>query len=176
MCRTSLLTPARSYLADILCSLIDCDPITAYNSIQWPNDIFTADLTIHLPKLSYGADLTALAIHLMQRVRHSLSHSACGIVSLTAHTQYFPSCPLFIFPLRGVHLRIMFMSKTLPRLVLPYISDRKDSYGKDPSIGLRDPSSPDLGRKRLVEFSSPNIGSELHGKHLRSTILGGPYC
>ena len=65
------------------------------------------------------------------------------------------------------------MSKTLPRLLLPYINDRKDSYGKDPSIGLRDPSSPDLGRRKLVvEFSSPNIGSEFHGKHLRSTILG----
>ena len=67
----------------------------------------------------------------------------------------------------------MFSSKTLPRLLLPYVNDRKDSYGKDPSVGLRDPCSPDLGRKRLVvEFSSPNIASEFHGKHLRSTILG----
>ena len=67
----------------------------------------------------------------------------------------------------------MFRSKTLPRLLLPYVNDRKDSYGKDPSVGLRDPCSPDLGRKRLVvEFSSPNIASEFHGKHLRSTILG----
>jgi arginyl-tRNA synthetase len=65
------------------------------------------------------------------------------------------------------------MSKTLPRLLLPYINDRKDSYGKDPSLGLRDPSSPNLGRKKLiVEFSSPNIASEFCSKHLRSTILG----
>ena len=65
------------------------------------------------------------------------------------------------------------MPNTLPRLLLPYINDRKDSYGKDPSIGLRDHFSPDLGRKKLViEFSSPNIVSELESKHLRSTILG----
>jgi arginyl-tRNA synthetase len=67
----------------------------------------------------------------------------------------------------------MFTPNTLPRLVLPYIIDRKDSYGKDPSIGLRDPSLPDLGRKKIViEFSSPNIVSELESKNLQSTILG----
>jgi arginyl-tRNA synthetase len=77
----------RSYLADILCSLIDCDPITAYNSIQWPNDIFAADLTVPLQKLSHSADPTALAIDLMQRVRHSLSYNVCGTVSLTTHAQ-----------------------------------------------------------------------------------------
>jgi arginyl-tRNA synthetase len=68
----------RSYLADILRSLIDCDPITAYNSIQWPNDIFTADLTVPLPKLSHGADTTAFAIDLMERVRHSLPYTVSG--------------------------------------------------------------------------------------------------
>jgi hypothetical protein len=73
----------RSYLADILRSLIDCDPITAYNSIQWPNDIFTADLTVPLPKLSHGADPIAFAINLMQRVRHSLPNTVSGPISLT---------------------------------------------------------------------------------------------
>jgi arginyl-tRNA synthetase len=51
--------------------------------------------------------------------------------------------------------------------------DRNSSYGRDVSLGLRDPSSPDLGRKKVVvEFSSPNIASEFEAKHLRSTILG----
>ncbi|KIX03973.1 arginine-tRNA ligase [Rhinocladiella mackenziei CBS 650.93] len=143
----------RSYLADILRNLVQCDLPTAYNCIQWPNDIFTADLTVPLPRLNHGADPTAFAMDLMER---------------------FPECPLFIFPLQdGVHLRIMFRSNTLPRLLLPYIDDRKETYGRDTAMGLRDPASPDLGCKKLViEFSSPNIGSEFHGKHLRSTIIG----
>jgi arginyl-tRNA synthetase len=53
------------------------------------------------------------------------------------------------------------------------MNDRKNSYGKDVSLGLRDPSSPDpVCKKLVVEYSSPNICSEFQGKHLRSTILG----
>jgi arginyl-tRNA synthetase len=60
----------RSYLAEILSSLTECDAIAAYNSIQWPNEIFTADLTVPLPKLIHGSNPDALAIDLMKRVRH----------------------------------------------------------------------------------------------------------
>ena len=67
----------------------------------------------------------------------------------------------------------MYSPQTLPRLLFPYINDRKDTYGRDISIGLHDPSLPKLGSKKLViDFSSPNIDSEFKGKHLRSTILG----
>jgi arginyl-tRNA synthetase len=63
----------RSYLADVLQSLVECDPDLAFQSIQWPNDIFTADLTVPLPKLSRGSDPKSLGIDLRQRVRYSLA-------------------------------------------------------------------------------------------------------
>lgn len=76
----------RSYLADILRSLTDCDSIDAYHSIQWPNDIFTADLTVPLPKLSHDSDPTALAIDLMQRVGYSLAFTVYVPISLTLNS------------------------------------------------------------------------------------------
>jgi len=59
----------RSYLADIFCSLIECDQLVAYNSIQWPGDIYSGDFTIILPKLVPGSDPNILAFDLMKRVR-----------------------------------------------------------------------------------------------------------
>ncbi|KAF2100656.1 Nucleotidylyl transferase [Rhizodiscina lignyota] len=145
---------ARSYFADILSSLVGGDPANAYNSIQWPSNIDNGDLAAILPKLSHGADYHALALDLITK---------------------FPECPLFIRrPFEeGMHLRMFYQPRTLPRLVLSYINDRKQSYGRDASLGLHHLTSPESGRKRLViEFSSPNIDSEFQAKHLRSTILG----
>jgi arginyl-tRNA synthetase len=60
----------RSYLADILRSLVEGDPVIAYNSIQWPNNIFNGDLVVILPRLSHGADPNALAFDLIEKVWH----------------------------------------------------------------------------------------------------------
>lgn len=86
----------------------------------------------------------------------------------------FPPSPLFLLPFPdGVNLRLFLSLKTLPQLLLPYIFDRGASYGASPSSGLRDPSAPESGAKKLlIEFSSPNIATKFHGAHLRSTILG----
>ncbi|KAF2489383.1 arginyl-tRNA synthetase [Lophium mytilinum] len=149
---------ARCYLADVFSEISESDVENAYHSINGPNNIPMGDLAVVLPKLVHGADANVLAFELMQK---------------------FPAeSPLFLLPFpEGVHLLIMFRPQTLPRLFLPYINDRKESYGRDAVLGLLDPSSPDSGRKKLViEFSSPNIASEFQGKHLRSTILGAFIC
>jgi arginyl-tRNA synthetase len=66
---------SRSYLADILCSHAECSPEIAYNSIQWPNNIFNGDLAVILPKLSNGADPGMLAFDLMKKVWYFLPWS-----------------------------------------------------------------------------------------------------
>jgi arginyl-tRNA synthetase len=56
---------------------------------------------------------------------------------------------------------------------LPYILNRKSSYGSHLIAAPQDlPTPQNTSQKVVIEFSSPNIASEFHGKHLRSTILG----
>ncbi len=52
--------------------------------------------------------------------------------------------------------------------MVPYIHDRGPQYGTKYSVHEPDPT----GKKLVVEFSSPNIGTEFNGAHLRSTLLG----
>jgi len=56
----------------------------------------------------------------------------------------------------------------VPRLLLPYTSIRKSSYGS----ATHPADTDDAPKKLIVELSSPNITSEFQGKHLRSTIVG----
>ena len=65
---TRPLDIGRTYFADILCSLVECDAANVYSSIQWPGDIYNGDLAVVLPKLSHGAVSDDFAFDLMKRV------------------------------------------------------------------------------------------------------------
>jgi arginyl-tRNA synthetase len=74
----------------------------------------------------------------------------------------------------GSRIRFFFSTAALPQLLFAYIGDRKSSYGQHTSQGLDGLSDPgnDQPKKVVVEFSSPNIGKEFNGNHLRSTFTG----
>ncbi|KAI0127837.1 arginyl-tRNA synthetase [Xylariales sp. AK1849] len=144
----------RSYLADRVSKLLECDAALAYEAIQNANTKDNGDLALVLAKL---------------RLKNTKPKEAANEA-----LPKFTSTPLFTLPFPdGVHLRFLFSSRTLPQLLLPYINDRGPDYGRDPSHGRRDPPSAESACKKVVvEFSSPNLASEFNAAHLRSTIIG----
>jgi arginyl-tRNA synthetase len=63
-----------------------------------------------------------------------------------------------------IHIHVLLSSKTLPKILIPYIHDRGARYG----LSATETPKP----KVVVEFSSPNIARDFTGAHLRSTIIG----
>lgn len=66
----------RTTLAELLSELTQCEVQVAYNSIQWPNNIFNGDLSVTIPKLCPGRKPAEASAHLVDTVR----------ITLTEHT------------------------------------------------------------------------------------------
>jgi arginyl-tRNA synthetase len=65
---TNPLDLCRSTLADLLATLVKCNTQAAYNSIQWPNNIFNGDLSVTVPKLCPGRKPAELSSQLVDNV------------------------------------------------------------------------------------------------------------
>ena len=76
------LDVCRSYLAELLCSLVSCEPNVAYRSIQCPTDITQGDFVITLPKLRPGEKIDDWVPDLMEKVCFLFHWDTEGIIGL----------------------------------------------------------------------------------------------
>lgn len=65
----------RSTLAELLANIVDCDTRVAFNSIQWPNNIFNGDLSVTVPKLCPGQKPADVSSKLVDEVEQFDNHS-----------------------------------------------------------------------------------------------------
>lgn len=144
-----------SFLAHSIVQATSCEPHVAYEAIQWTNEPGMGDLVVILPRLRIqGADPESIA--------EQLGAQMTGLL------------PLFGHPIAdGIHQRIFLPADTLAKILLPYILDRGQGYGRVILAGHSDADTAKSKRPRvLVDFSSPNLGQEFDGRYLRSTICG----